>query len=229
MFSIIAPMDTNRLEQFTHTKRAYDAMPQEKEIIIPTRTYEEVHKYLKENDLLKDVILLPYDHERGFNPSLALNLGLEEARYENVIVTSPEVKPTTNVLEQLGELQGKNVVCQTFDQDIDGNLNVLVCQGYRDKTPAMYFLAMFQKKDLEKINGWDEDFMRGYAYEDNDFGDRWVRAGLPFEVRDEIQAVHQYHPRSETVPGGMSTNLQKYHDNTDAGVVRPKNGLIKEG
>lgn len=227
MFSIIAPMDTNRLEQFSHTKRAYDEMPQTKEFLIPTRSFKDVAQYLKANELMKDVVLLPYEHEIGFNPSLALNMGVRESKYDNIIVTSPEVKPTTNVLEQLSELLDKNVVCQVSDQDEDGNLAILVSQTFRGETPAMYFLAMFRKEDLFTINGWDEEFMKGYAYEDNDFGDRWKRAELPFEVHEEIQAVHQYHPRSETIPGGMALNLQHYHDNTDNGVVRCTNGLDK--
>lgn len=227
MFSIIAPLDTNRLEQFAVTKRVYDAMPEKKEFIIPTRKEFQVARYLDELDLMKDVRLVPYTVERGFNVSKALNLGVRNAKYDNIIITSPEVKPTTDVLSQLSECLDKNVVCQVADQDENGNLSLLVSKTFRGDTPAMYFLAMFQKKDIEAINGWDEDFMKGYAYEDNDFGDRWVRAGLPFEVREDICAVHQYHPRSETLKGGMAINLQHYHDNTDANVVKCNNGLVK--
>lgn len=226
MFSIIMPMDTNRLDQFRETKRVYDGFPEIKEFIIPTRNYEAVSAYLRANDLTDNVRLIPYKHTVGFNPSKALNVGVRNATFDNIIVSSPEVKPLTQVLEQLAGFTGQNVVCQVFDAKEDGSLgNSLVNKIFRADTPAMYFLAMFQKADIEKINGWDEDFMKGYAYEDNDFGDRWVRAELPFVVNDEIKAVHQYHPRSETIPGGMAVNLQKYHDNTDRGIVYCTNGL----
>ena len=202
-------------------------MPQEKEFIIFTREEFKVGRYLDDNKLMKDVRLFPYKVEHGFNPSKAFNLGVKEAKYENIIITSPEVKPITDVLEQLSKLLDKNVVCQATDQMEDGNLVALVNSSYRCESPYMYFLAMFRKEDIEKINGWDEDFMKGYAYEDNDFGDRWIRAGLPFEVHDEIQALHQFHPRGETIKGGMAINMQHYHDNTDAGVTYCKNGLTK--
>lgn len=228
MFSIITPMDTNRLEQFHKTKLAYDAMPQVKEFLIPTRSYGDVKEYLEAHDLMKDVRLLPYEHEIGFNPSKALNMGVREATYNAIIVTSPEVKPYDDTLDKLEASLGKNIVCQVWDQDESGNLTNLVCSVFRNETPAMYFLAMFNKEDIEKINGWDEDFMKGYAYEDNDFGERWVRAGLPFEVRDDIQATHQWHPRGETIKGGISINQQHFYNNTDNGVIRPVNGLIKE-
>lgn len=225
MFSIIAPMDTNRLEQFHQTKLAYDDMPEKKEFIIPTRSEFQLARYLDDHKLMKDVRIVPYEHSKGFNPSKALNIGVREAKHDQIIITSPEVKPSPGLLGKLKELSGKNIVCQVFDQDPEGNLVSLVHSTYRHESPAMYFLAMFNKRDIEAINGWDEDFMEGYAYEDNDFGARWVRAGLPFEIKDDLQATHQYHPRSETIPGGMSVNQQHYYDNTDRGVTYCENGL----
>lgn len=229
MFTIIAPIDTNRLSQFKETKRVYDTMPQVKEFIMPTRSHDEVLAYLKKHKLMDNVRLIPYTHEVGFNPSLALNLGVKNATYDQIIITSPEVKPKTDVLAQLEELIGQNVVCQVFDETIDGDTSFsLVHQGYRDENPGMYFLAMFNKKDIEAINGWDEEFMKGYAYEDNDFGARWNRAGLPFILREDIQAVHQYHPRSETIHDGAATNFNKYNENNDKGVVWCANGIVKD-
>lgn len=227
MFSIIAPLDTNRLEQFRVSKRIYDAMDQVKEFIIPTRSYDKVQDYFEQHGLTKNVKLIPYEHKHGFNPSKAFNIGVRNAQYDNIIITSPEVKPKTDVLKQLSERIGTNVVCRVWDEDEEGKAtSSLVHRGFRSENPGMYFLAMFQKKDLEVINGWDEDFMKGYAYEDNDFGERWVRAGLKFKVADDIEAVHQYHPRFETIPSGMQINYQKYQDNTNKGVTRCKNGII---
>jgi Glycosyl transferase family 2. len=201
-------------------------MPQVKEFIIPTRTADKVGAFLKENGLDAGVTLLPYEWTRGFNPSKALNMGVRAAKYDQIIITSPEVTPKTNVLEQLSEAIGQNIVCQVFDQNERGELHMsLVNKSFRNENPAMYFLAMFNKADIEAINGWDEDFMMGYAYEDNDFGARWMRAGLPFVVRDDIQAIHQYHPRGETIRGGTSTNFEKFNESNDKGVVCPKNGL----
>jgi len=226
MFSIIMPIDTNRLEQFKITKRVYDSYPQVKEFVMPTRSYDAVFKYLEDNDLTKNVRLIPYEHEIGFNPSKALNIGVRNAQYDQIIITSPEVRPLTDVLPQLEGFIGKNIVCQVYDAKEDGTLGIsLVNKIYRADDPGMYFLAMFNKSDIEKINGWDEDFMKGYAYEDNDFGARWVRAGLPFEVNEEIRALHQYHPRNETIPNGLVTNQQKFYSNTDSNITYCKNGI----
>lgn len=118
-FSIIMPMDADRLEQFAVTKRAYDAMPQTKEFVIPTRSEFQVARYLDDNKLMKDVRILPYTVEKGFNCSKALNLGVRNAKYENIIITSPEVKPLTDVLGQLAECIGTNVICEVMDEDED--------------------------------------------------------------------------------------------------------------
>ena len=226
MYSIVMPIDTNRLEQFKKTKLAYDKMPQVKEFIMPTRSFKAVAEYFQENKLWKDVKLVKYTHKLGFNPSKALNLGVRNAKYDQIIITSPEVMPITDVLRQLEGFVGKNVVCQVYDANEDGSQGQsLVNKIFRADDPGMYFLAMFNRSDLEKINGWDEDFMLGYAYEDNDFGARWVRAGLPFEVNEEIKALHQYHPRSETIPGGLVKNNQKFMSNTDNNITYCKNGL----
>lgn len=228
MFSLIMPIDSNRLEQFKVTKRAYDKMPQVKEFVMPTRSYDKVQEYLEKHNLTKGVKLIPYEHKVGFNPSKPLNIGVRNARYDHIIITCPEVLPETDVLHQLEGFLGQNVVCQVIDQNEDGSKgNILVSRLFRSDTPAMYFLAMFNKSDIEAINGWDEDFMKGYAWEDNDFGDRWVRAGLPFKVVDEIRAVHQYHPRSETIPDGYNINAKKLQENTENAIVRCKNGLYR--
>lgn len=227
MFSIVFPMDSDRLEQFHQTKLVYDSFPGVREFVIPTREYDKVHNYLRDNHLLKDVRLVPYEVKRGFNCSKALNIGVRQARYNHIIITSPEVKPTTKVLDQFEESLGQNIICQVHDQDENGKLFLsLVNKGYRGDSPAMYFLAMFNKEDIEFINGWDEDFMNGYAYEDDDFGARWNRAGLPFTIREDIEAIHQYHHRGESIENGLNINMVKFNENNRLGVIYCKNGLV---
>jgi len=229
MFSIVMPMDLGRFKQFTETKHWYDAQPYEMEILIPTRSAARLIKFLEEHELSKNVRLLPYVHEKGFNPAKPLNLGVKNAKYDSVIITSPEILPTTPVLDQLSELIGKNVICQVFDQEQDGTIGMsLVNRNFRGDDPGMYFLAMFNKADIYEINGWDEAFMAGYAYEDNDFGARWVRAGLPFEIHEEIQAYHQWHPRGETIEGGAGHNYELFQDNNAQNVIKPVNGIVKQ-
>lgn len=228
MFSIIMPLDDDRLEQFKNTKLVYDAMPQKKEFIIPTRREAEILKYLNENNLARDVKIIPYATEFGFNCSKALNIGVRNAAYSSIIITCPEVKPITPVLDQLEKIRGTNIICQVWDENEKGDIVAsLVNTRFRSESPRMYFLAMFNKADIEKINGWDEEFMKGYAYEDKDFGARWVRANIPFTVRDDIQGRHQYHPRKETIPSGYIVNRRLFKKNDAEKIIKCVNGLVK--
>lgn len=227
MFSLVMPIDTDRFEQFTKTKRIYDTYPQVKEFILPTRHHEEVRKYLTEHDLMKDVKIISYECDLFTSPVKAFNIGVRNAQYDQIIITSPETIPLTDVLPQLEGFIGRNVVCQVYDENAEGTQPmILVNKIFRADDPGMYFLAMFNKSDIYKINGWDEDFMKGYAYDDNDFGARWKRAGLPFEINEEIKALHQYHPRGETIHGGMAINQQHFYKNTDNNITYCKNGLL---
>ena len=229
MYSIVMPMDTNRLTHWVKsmTKYVEFGIPEGTEFIIPTRS-KEVEKFVAESVFSKYCRVIPYTHELGYNPSKALNIGAREAKHPRVIITSPEVMPMTNVLEQLKEVKDQNVVCQTFDEGPDGNISYsLVNSNFRISTPAMYFLALFQKKDIEAINGWDEEFMKGYAWEDPDFGNRWVRAHLPFIMRDDIQARHQFHERPETIPNGYNINKAQIDWNDHNHIIKPKNGLMR--
>lgn len=220
--------DNKRLEQFIKTKQVYDVMSQKKEFIIPTRSAPQLRRYLDKHNLNKDVRMIPYVHKKGFNCSKALNIGVRNAKFPHIIITSPEVIPLTPVLKQLESLLGSNVVCQVFDENQNGDRSwSLVNHRPLSRTPGYYFLAMFNKVDIEKINGWDEEFMKGYAYEDADFGNRWVRANLPFMVRCDIQAVHQYHPREETLSEGGPINLKRYELNNAEGLIQCHKGLRK--
>lgn len=230
MFSIVAPLDDDRFDLFAETKRAYDRMPQRKEIILPTRRITQVIDYLAEHRLDRDVSVIPYTYTSGFNPAMALNIGVRAARYETIIITCPEVRPQPDVLDKLSAKIGRNVVCQVWAHDEHGQRTMsLVNSSYRAETPGFYFLAMYNRTDIETINAWDEEFMRGHSHEDADFGARWVRAGLPFEIDDDIQADHLYHPpHGELVAGANDINEAIYRENTRLGITRCKHGLIDE-
>lgn len=166
-----------------------------------------------------------------FCPALALNLGVKHAKAERIIITCPEVKPWTDVLFQLGRVKPGNYVCQVYDQHEDGKFDgsfrdhPLVNSSYRGETPAYYFLAMFRRHVFHSLNGWDLDFMGGYASEDDDFGARFIRAGFQHKVLDAIQAIHQYHPRLHCGGGGFTRNRAIYHRNNLTRATRCKRGL----
>jgi len=194
--SIVMPCDKTRIPQLLMTLSFYIkfGIPKNIEFILVSRTF----KQLKVPGVNVKVINYKWDG-KYFNPSMAFNLGIKNAAYNNIIITSPEVAPISDVLNQFVTAKRGNYVCLVYDIGETGETRgILVNSKHRNKDPSFYFLAMFKKEDLEKINGWDEEYMNGYAWEDRDFGARFVKAGIKFEMKDDITGAHQFHGRLMT-------------------------------
>jgi hypothetical protein len=223
--SIIIPCDRERIPLLQITLEKYLEFDMHKvEILIVTRTIESMEEII-ENELLPIRLIKYNDGGPYFNPARALNLGVSRAYYDNIIITGPEVKPITNIIEQFKSLPKGNYVCQVFDLNQDGSIRLsLVNKNFRGDTPGFCFLAMYRKEDIIAINGWDEQFCDGKAYEDEDFGKRWVRAGIPFEVREDIQANHQWHLRND-VKKGLEINKKIMDQHDSCGLIRAERGF----
>ena len=221
-FSIIMPCEEDRVPLLLKTLGEYKrlGLPKKIEFIIVSRTIKEfaIPGY--------PIKLVTYDWEgEYFCPSKALNLGVKNAQYQNIIVTCPEVIPVTNVLQQLCTQVRGNYMCKCQDEDASGKVfRDLISSTFRCD-PSMYFLACFKKEDIEAINGWDEAFMGGYAFEDTDFGNRFLRAGLKFTMKDGIVGKHQFHPREQAGTKGWSKNSELQRSNDANNVIRPIKGL----
>jgi hypothetical protein len=191
------------------------------EFILPSRT-------LTPGEIMVpgvNIRIISYQWSGEFNPSMAFNIGVKSAVFDNIIISSPEVMPISDVVGELRKLERGNYVCQVFDEDKDGKRTIsLVNKHMRGENPGMYFLALFRKEDILAINGWDEEFMGGCAWEDNDFGERFVRSGAKFEILEDIQAEHKYHFRLYL---SVDRNRKIYEKNKANNVVRCERGIIQ--
>ena len=248
--SIVMPFDGDRFLQLQKTINAYvyynDLINIDKvEFLFITR----LSKIDRCKELRREVLKLCdiYDFENRnvvydpsmsrfynaeyFNPTMALNCGVKYAKYDNIIITSPEVMPLCNVIGELRKFEKGNYICKVLDEAQYGGLSMhggkkyLVGSDFRSVTPAMYFLGLFQKNNIYAINGWDMKFMQGYGFEDDDFGSRFMRAGFSFEVKDDIQAIHQYHPRGEQECDGWRSNQSLFDDNNKKNIIRVEYGI----
>ncbi|NUQ66109.1 MAG: hypothetical protein HUU20_26910 [Pirellulales bacterium] len=226
-FSVVVPCEEDRLALFANTLRRYRELGLERyryEFVVPTRT-------LRSPGLLDDLQvrhrLVPYSH-RGetINPSMALNLGVRHSQHETIVVQSPEVIAVSDVLGQFAALPEGNYVAQVWDLGPAGRRERrLAVPDFIEYTAGAYFLAQFRRADLAAINGWDEDFMGGYCFEDNDFGRRWHAAGLPVQLREKIVAEHQWHPRTSGITPGWKRNCRLYYRKKARGETWCRRGL----
>lgn len=197
-FSIVVPCETSRIDLFHKTLAAYCQHDlTDVEFVIPTRTIDNI-------DFKVEFKLVKYEYSgngQGFNPALALNLGVRAASHDDVIITSPEVRPITNVIGQFRALPRGNYVARVFDCDEHGaHVRDITSSRFIKDLAGRYFLACYKREDIWRMNGWNLNYMGGYCWEDNDFGRAWTKhcdLGLISDVKllPDVVAEHQYHER----------------------------------
>lgn len=223
--SVVSPCDLDRLDLLKQSLEKYVlfGIPDYFEYIIITRSINKDDLDFEKFPFLR---IIRYEHNyKYFCQVKALNIGVVNSKYNNILVTSPEVYPKTNVLKQLSELPRGNYVCEVLDQSITGEeTSILTKRRTVWKNPGFHYLALLKKEDIYVINGWDEDFILGFGYDDRDFGNRWIRAGLPFEIKYDIIGVHSYHYRPKRCTG-FRVNKRKLISNNINNITAVKNGL----
>lgn len=96
-------------------------------------------------------------------------------------------------------------------------------------TRPLGFIACMPTANVKQIFGFDEKFMGGYWYDDDDFFFRLWKTGLNFVWDDSIHGIHLDHKRPvlETQEGraGIQRNealMQQKHGTTNVWITLPK-------
>jgi hypothetical protein len=74
---------------------------------------------------------------------------------------------------------------------------------------AVPYFMVFRKIDHEAVNGFDEDFVRGYSGEDSDYTKRLSMSGVGQVWDDRCSVIHQWHPTIGPGPIGKQTNYSQ--------------------
>jgi GT2 family glycosyltransferase len=83
--------------------------------------------------------------------------------------------------------------------------------------PTYYnFCSAITKKNMDKLNGFDERYADGISFDDNEFLLRVRRLGLNVLCISEVCVIHQYHPSyfysNPKLSELHSRNKKLYHD-----------------
>jgi hypothetical protein len=99
------------------------------------------------------------------NPARAFNVGLAAAKGERVAILSSDVIVPTRVLAQARQQYDERHVWCPMVIDLESSMEYC---GPRRVFPMPWFLYM--SRDLAvRAGGWDENYLRGMCFEDNDF------------------------------------------------------------
>lgn len=182
--------------------------------------HERLEELTKEFPFLK-VIRLEKKNKWYQNSCIPFNIGFRAAKGDKIIIQNPECLHFGNILEYTeNNLTDKNYLsfaCFSLDKESTENLDVLLKTpssineiiakdnhivkndgdaGWYNhsihRPEAYHFCTAISKKSLKKLNGFDERFALGIAFDDNEFVER-IELFLNIKFIDEEIILHQNH------------------------------------
>ncbi len=145
--------------------------------------------------------------EETWNPCIAFNKAARAASGSFFIVSNPECFHQVNIFQGFDEEFEKDpsvyVVCgcrnkvgcnffiENFD-DLGGQDEVWYSHSVH-RNACLHFCNALSKESWEKVEGFDEDYFSGIAYDDNDFINRVRRARLKILEKDDLLTIHIGH------------------------------------
>lgn len=141
----------------------------------------------------------------GGNPSPLFNRAARMARYDIFMLTNPECVHMGNLLGagMQGALEGKYVcfgclsvaeMPESLSALRDGNPEGEWYQHTGERNKLFHEAAMLSRSTYEKVGGFSEEF-GGYGYDDHDFVEKLMAAGVPCVPVDEPHCIHLPHDR----------------------------------
>ena len=130
-----------------------------------------------------------YDIEGFRTPSRAFNEALKASTGENVWIMSSDVMVTPGAITRARQIRTEEMIWTPRVIDIESGMEYC---GSSRLFPMPWFLVASRKKCVE-IGGWDETYLNGLCYEDNDFVGRLALATGRFAGEWSKVVYHQSH------------------------------------
>jgi len=149
------------------------------------------------------------------NPVIAFNYGFSKCKGDKIIITNPECCWSSDVLTQVdSNLNEENYLVfptrWTDESDLATLHSGLDFTAIRKVTAAWayhgwinhpvhrnkpyHWCNAISRKNLIKINGFDERYANGWGHDDNDLLHRIKILGLKIQWELEHHVFHQWHP-----------------------------------
>lgn len=165
------------------------------------------------------------------NPCVPFNMGLRAAQGDIIVLQNPECLHVHDVLKYLSEnLDDTKYISlsaygldpastEALPQYCENNtvidfLKTLPPRPYVGGTSLgwynhsiyrpvhFHFCSAITRTNMAKLNGFDERFAHGIAYDDDEIIVRIRKLGLKLVIEDNVSVMHQYHPPASTDPNG---------------------------
>src|SRR3990167_5450176 len=173
--------------------------------------------------------------------SLARNIGIKNTDADIIITTEPEMIFVTDVVAQMLEHHKDNpnqvitagtiyhgqsntpshplLVTDTKEALNDSIIENYIIQPRSYRTDCYVkseglvasYIALYEKKWLEAIGGWDEDFPGIWGWDDHDLLTRLRINGINQDRANDIEAIHQYHGALPPHIQGEASRVNEKH------------------
>jgi len=174
--------------------------------------------------ILKENLKIPYIHkyiDRKHiplrNPCKVYNEAVKLATYENIIITNPENAHANDIVSHVENnltpnsylVYGtKTVKCpESFADLLEFERKYIIpddpdavkgwYQHSKYNNRMLHFLTAIKKKDFLRIGGFDENYDKGYAVDDDDLICTILNAKFQIKIFDEPYCYHQSHKRPQ--------------------------------
>ena len=167
------------------------------------------------------------------NPVIAFNHGFSNSKGDKIIITNPECCWSSDVLTQVdSNLNEENYLVfptrHTDEPDLPilhsgteflPNRKVSSAWAYhgwinhpKHRNKPYHWCSAISRKNLIKINGFDERYAHGWGHDDNDLLHRIKLLGLKLQWEMEHHVFHQWHPPNERTDKTQKINLDIWRE-----------------
>lgn len=143
-----------------------------------------------------------------YNPSAAFNLCAKNAQGKFFILTNPECFHYTNILHDIDYFLNlskdyyfvcacENGIVKDIPIGSFGEFEYKHHSWYQHSTHrnvCYHFCSVLSSDNYNKIGGFDERFMDGIAYDDDDLKEKIIHFGIKVVPVDSTLVIHQNHP-----------------------------------
>jgi hypothetical protein len=165
-----------------------------------------------------DIQVIDQETTKSYGPSILFNKGVSKCHGQYVVLTSPEIYHNVDILKELDDSFEEDpdqyivCACQSLKRPRPlrksrqfGDLRSEVSEWFQHSIhrPNRYHFCSALKKELYlKIGGFDEQFSDGFCFDDDDFRETVIKAGIEIVQRDDLLTSHQWHGHCD-VPDKM--------------------------
>ena len=165
---------------------------------------------------------IEYTRENVCNPAEMFNIGVRESDGEFIVLTNPEMVHETNVLGYYDKkLEEDNTLYVVSTARNVKNLVVGDKITYKHvgwyahpekRNVPLHFCSVISKEVYNTIGGFDEEYIKGIAYEDTDFIKILEKHDITIDFTTKSSVLHQEHPKNYRNQKLWNINKAYYND-----------------